>query len=249
VAGGPPRRVTTTRALESSVGQAGTGSLVWVEGQGRRRRRREAARSGPEVGRGLPTKLTPAFRRWVRFHPARGAAGPLGRDAFAFGRRRMRGPSGPGGSEAPRLGRHGRWRGESPGEHRPAARGNSRRRERTRGGKKASKWVKLAVGGDPVAGDPGRAGSEVFGPRGKQVHSSWGIQAAAPRAWVSVKPRAIRSRRRVFRRDRWMTTREPVASRGVHDLREGNALKGEAQERLRHETRPWNSIVQKPLGG
>jgi hypothetical protein len=41
----------------------------------------------------------------------------------------------------------------------------------------------------------------------------------------------------------WITAGEQVASREVRDLREGKALKGEAQERLRHETRPWNLVL------
>jgi hypothetical protein len=40
----------------------------------------------------------------------------------------------------------------------------------------------------------------------------------------------------------WITAREPVASRGAHDLHEGKALKEAVQERLRHEIRPWNSV-------
>lgn len=40
---------------------------------------------------------------------------------------------------------------------------------------------------------------------------------------------------------RWITVREPVASRGAHDLCEGKALERKVQERLGHEIRPWNS--------
>jgi hypothetical protein len=40
---------------------------------------------------------------------------------------------------------------------------------------------------------------------------------------------------------RWMTAREHVAPRGVRDSCEGKTLKGESQERLRHETGPRNS--------
>jgi hypothetical protein len=36
-----------------------------------------------------------------------------------------------------------------------------------------------------------------------------------------------------------------VALRGVHDLHEGKTLKEAAQEWLRHETRPWNSVGAK----
>jgi hypothetical protein len=41
----------------------------------------------------------------------------------------------------------------------------------------------------------------------------------------------------------WITAGELVASRGAHDLCEGNALQEGTQERLRHETRPWNASV------
>jgi hypothetical protein len=44
-----------------------------------------------------------------------------------------------------------------------------------------------------------------------------------------------------FLHTRWITVREPVASRGAHDLCEGKALEREVHERLGHETRPWNS--------
>jgi hypothetical protein len=48
--------------------------------------------------------------------------------------------------------------------------------------------------------------------------------ATAPKAWESVKPRVIRSPV-VRSAARWITARKPVASEGVHDLREGKALK------------------------
>ena len=48
----------------------------------------------------------------------------------------------------------------------------------------------------------------------------------------------------------WITAGKPVSPRGFHDLREGKTLKGAAQERLRHEIRPWNSnLLGKPLRG
>jgi hypothetical protein len=83
--------------------------------------------------------------------------------------------------------------------------------------------------------------------RGKGTRSSWGIQATASKAWASVKLRVIRSP--VVRSAAlWITAREPVASRGVHDLREGKTLKGVVQERLRYEIRPWNSICAETAG-
>jgi hypothetical protein len=96
--------------------------------------------------------------------------------------------------------------------------------ERTRGGRKASKQVKPAVGtilllvtqGDREAG---------LRTRGKETHSSWGIQATAPKAWESVKPRVTRSLV-VRSAEWWITARELVASRGDHDLHEGKTLKG-----------------------
>jgi hypothetical protein len=59
-----------------------------------------------------------------------------------------------------------------------SARGNSGQCERTRGGKKASKQVKLAEGATPPSAAQGdrEAG---FRPREKGTHSSRGIQATA----------------------------------------------------------------------
>jgi len=101
----------------------------------------------------------------------------------------------------------------------------SDRCERTRGGKKASKQVKLAVGtilplvtqGDREAG---------LRTREKGTHSSWGIQATASKAWESVKLRVIRllvvrSRSTV---DNCKGAKWP--RKGIHDLREGKTLKG-----------------------
>lgn len=55
--------------LEAPKAKAG-GLRRRLEGQGRRNRRREAARSGPEEGRGLPTRSTQGLRALVRSHPA-----------------------------------------------------------------------------------------------------------------------------------------------------------------------------------
>jgi len=38
-----------------------------------------------------------------------------------------------------------------------------------------------------------------------------------------------------------------AAPRGVSDLWEGKARGNAVQERLRHETRPWNARLHKPL--
>lgn len=60
--------------------------------------------------------------------------------------------------------------------------------------------------------------------REKEIHSPLGIQATVPKAWESVKLRVTRSP--VVRSEAlWITAREPVAPRGVHDLDEGKALK------------------------
>jgi len=61
--------------------------------------------------------------------------------------------------EDPRRGGRKLQRGENPGEHRPLVRGNLSQRERTRGGRKASKQVKQAERGGSVVKDPGRPGS------------------------------------------------------------------------------------------
>jgi len=98
--------------------------------------------------------------------------------------------------------------------------------ERSRRGRKASEQVKPAVRtilplvtqGDREAG---------LRAREKGTHSSWGIMATASKAWESVKPRVIRSLA-VRPKEWWITARELVASRGDHDLYEGNALKGDS---------------------
>jgi hypothetical protein len=127
-----------------------------------------------------------------------------------------------------------------------SARGDPCRRERTRRGIKASKRVKLARRttfvrrpGQPGAGrQPGEREPIVAGGT-RQLRASAGVGETGgdKTAVIGVTAR------------RWMTAREQVASRGDHDLCEGKALKGEAQERSRHETRPWNSSLRKPLGG
>lgn len=59
-------------------------------------------------------------------------------------------------------------------------------------------------------------------------------------AWASMKPAMNGPGGCVIAR-RWITAREHVAPRGARDSCEGNTLKGESQERLRHETGPRNS--------
>jgi len=95
--------------------------------------------------------------------------------------------------------------------------------ERTRGGSKASKQVKLAVGTilPAVTQVDQEAGLRT---REKGSHSSQGIQATASKAWESVKLRVIRSLA-VRSEEWWITARELVASREDHDLREGKTLK------------------------
>jgi len=116
--------------------------------------------------------------------------------------------------------------------------------ERTRGGRKASKQVKPAVGtilllvtqGDREAG---------LRTRGKETHSSWGIQATASKAWASVKPRVIRSLA-VRSAALWITAREQGgpekgsrSSRGEHSegrqSRNGCGMKQGRGTRLRRK--------------
>jgi len=196
-----------------------------LKGQGRRSRRRRAARSSPEEGWGLPTKLSQFFTCWGGFTQSAGvdsvpevalldSPGDSKRvDSQGFRRvigskvwavRSLEGQETKRGSTT-------------------KVRACSGQCERTRGGKKASKQVKPAVGtiltlviqGDQEAG---------LRTREKGTHSSRGIQATASKAWESVKPRAIRSL--ALRSEEWWTTaREPVASKGDHDLHEGKPLK------------------------
>jgi hypothetical protein len=148
--------------------------------------------------------------------------------------------------EDPRSGRE-LWRGENPGEQRPEDRGNPDLRERIHGGIRASRRVKLAeraavslgVRGDREAGLGTRKGSS--SPGGSLATAPRGVGVGGNRGgWL----REARSSRPVDNRE------GAVASRGDHDLREGKALKGGTQERLRHETGPWNtSRAGKPLRG
>jgi hypothetical protein len=207
-----------------------------AEGQGRRRRRREAVRAGLEGDWNPPTRSIRCPRTGGRPHPAPGAAGPRGRDAESSGEGSCSGLE-PGRVEDPRF--EGElWRGGSPGEQRPSVRGNSYRRERIRRGIKAPRWMK--PGARAALPFEARSDREAGAPREKGAHSRRGKPGDCARAWESAetggeRSRAVRSARR------WMTAGEQMAPRGVHDLCEGKALKGGTQERLRHETRPWNS--------
>jgi hypothetical protein len=69
-----------------------------------------------------------------------------------------------------------------------------------------------------------------------------GARQRGREALASVKLWVI-GRRAVGPAGRWMTAGELVASRGDHDFGEGKALEGDVQERLRPETRPWNSSL------
>jgi hypothetical protein len=123
-------------------------------------------------------------------------------------------------------------------------RGNSGRCERTRGGNKASKQVKLAVGAilPLVTQGNQEAGLRT---RGKGTYSSRGIQATASKAWASVKPRVIRSLA-VRSAAQWITAREQSWPREGYTLfARGTLWREVVQERLRHETRPWNSVKAK----
>jgi len=112
----------------------------------------------------------------------RGREVPGSRDE-GFGSRHVLGRLRSGGSEDPRRGRRRLQRGESPGEHRPTSRGDSRRRERTRKRSKASKRVKLAGRGGPVCECPGepesvlRCGArDLIGDRGpRQARANAGV--------------------------------------------------------------------------
>jgi hypothetical protein len=110
-----------------------------VQGRGRRRRRREAARAGPEGDRRLPTRLTRRCSRQREGLTRSGGAVP------AEGPR-LRGLEGnSGGAEAQES--SGRPAGETRG-----------RRERTHRGRKAPKRVKLAERA-ANARSPGQPGS------------------------------------------------------------------------------------------
>jgi hypothetical protein len=201
--------------------------------------RREAVRAGLEGDRNLSTRL-PRFlsSEWGNFTRLEGFSNPLSHVLAAFGRRcgfrcfawagRIRGA------------RRGRLqRGRTLGEDRPLGRGNSVQCERTRRRNKASKRVKLAERGGLLLRSQGdqEACSRV---REKGAHSRRGNQATASEARESGKPTVIRTG--VVRFSTSVDNRrEQRPSRGGTVFCEGNTLKGEPQERLRHETRPRNS--------
>jgi hypothetical protein len=138
-----PRRHAAFHVLQSFEGQ---GRRACLELQDRGSRSAVERRCGPvskgagSCRRGLPR----AFMCWVGLTRPEGFHGPSGRVLESSGEGACSGPRGLGGSEDPRRGRRSLQRGRNPGEDRPAARGNSSRRERTRRRIKASKRVKLA---------------------------------------------------------------------------------------------------------
>jgi hypothetical protein len=173
-----------------------------------------------------------------------GRANPSGR---ARSRESCAQPSGDGACPDPRVwagsrtrGLRGSLEGRNPGEQRLARRGDSARHERTHGGTKASRWTKPAGSGGHAARGPGRPGSgSRLVEREPQARGDPGDCASC----VGVGETRGQGRGRRARERRWMTAREHVAPRGVRDLREGKALKGGVQERLRHGTGPWNSSL------
>jgi len=131
-------------------------------------------RSGPEEGRVLPTKSIHCFSVVDGLHPASGVVGPWCREsrlelvpARVRAGNRFRGLGG--------LVFKGAETQESSGHQ---ARLTPCRCERIRGGKKASKQVKLVKGAIPASVTQGdqEAGLRT---RGKETHSPQGIQATA----------------------------------------------------------------------
>ena len=89
-----------------------------MEGQGRRSRRREAVRSGPEEGWELPTKLSQCNSCSGEVSPGYPGVDSVPGVADLILRERVRAwvCKGPGGFEDPRFGRFGLERGTRPGE-------------------------------------------------------------------------------------------------------------------------------------
>jgi hypothetical protein len=100
---------------------------------------------GSEEGRYAADEIEIVPSGAVEVSPGRRAARSFAPVANAFGRRWPLQPERVAvGSRLPGRGGEGFRGDETPGEQRPAARGNSRRRARTREGKKASRRVKPA---------------------------------------------------------------------------------------------------------
>jgi hypothetical protein len=153
----------------------------------------------------LPTRpIRCCFTAAGRCHLSGGAAVP------AAGRR-LRGLEGYSGGEKAQ---------ESSGRQTGATRG---RRERTHRGSKASKRVKLAERAAYVRWSRAtgkwtcpRKGKPIAAGGTRQLRESVGVgETGGEKAAEERRPAR-----------RWMTAREPVASRGVHDRCEGKALKG-----------------------
>ena len=138
-----PRRHAAFHALQSFEGQ-GRRACPELQGQGSRsaaeRRCGPVSKGAGGCRRGLPRALV----CWGGLTRLEGCQSPSSRVPEPSGEGACSGPRGLGGSENPRRGRRILQRGRNPGEDRPAARGNSSRRERTRRRIKASKRVKLA---------------------------------------------------------------------------------------------------------
>jgi hypothetical protein len=153
-----PRRHAAFHVLQNSVGQRQRACLE-LQGQGSRsaaeRRCGPVSKGAGSCRRGLPR----AFMCWGGLTRLEGCQSPSGRVPESSGEGRCSGPRGLGGSEDPRRGRRNLQRGTNPGEDRPAARGNSSRRERTRRRIKASRRVKLAERSEFCGLDPGGPGS------------------------------------------------------------------------------------------
>ena len=86
---------------------------------------------------------------------------------------RFRGVDGEGSREA-----------ETPGEERPPSRGNSSRRERSRGRTKASRWVKPAERTERRPEDPERPGEGVFGHPKRELIVDRGVRQLRESAGV-----------------------------------------------------------------
>jgi len=131
-------------------------------------------RSGPEGERVLPTTSVHCFSVVGGFHPASGVDDPWGHESRL-------------GLEPARARAGNRFRGldglvfkgaETQESNGHSARLTPRRCERIRGGKKASKQVKLVKGAIPASVTQGDQETGLR-TRGKETHSLRGIQATA----------------------------------------------------------------------
>jgi hypothetical protein len=128
--------------------------------------------------------------------------------------------------EVPRLGRYESSEGQKLKRVSATRLGLARVRcERTRGGTKASKQVKLVEGAIPSLVTQGDRETGLR-TRGKVVYSSRGIQATASKAWESVKRWVIRSSAARFRSTVDNCREASGLGRGARSLRGENSEEG-----------------------